>query len=70
MFRSGYCAVKYIGGSITIWRCLGGNKLGSLVKIEGKLNKEDYLKILKENAIWFRLNVIGSNFVFQQEKQK
>lgn len=37
------------------------------MKIDVRLNKEGYLKILQENTIASRLNIIGPNFVFQQD---
>lgn len=59
--------IKHGGGSVMVWGCFGNNKPGHLIKITGKLNKEGYLKILQENAIPSGINVIGRNFVFQQD---
>lgn len=58
--------VKYGSGRVMVWDCLGGSKPGSLVKIEGILKKEGYLKILHEDSIPSGLNILGPNLVFQQ----
>lgn len=60
-------SVKHGGGSVMVWGCFGNNKPGHLIKIDGKLNKEGYLKILQENAISSGMNLIELNFVFQQD---
>lgn len=41
--------------------------LAAYVKIDGRLNKKGYLKIFQEDAITSGLNVVGPNFVFQQD---
>lgn len=50
-----------------VWGCFGNNKPGHLIKIDGKLNKEGYLKILQEIAIPSGMNLIGRCFIFQQD---
>lgn len=62
-------SVKHSGGSVMVWGCFGNNKPGHLIKITGKLNQEGYLKILEDNAIPSGINVIGRNFVFQQDNE-
>lgn len=59
--------IKHGGGNVMVWGCFGNNKPGSLVRITEKLNKERYLKILKDFAIPGGLNLIGPGFVFQQD---
>lgn len=60
---------KHSGGNVMVWGCFGNNKPGNLIKITGKLNQEGYLKILEDNAIPSGINVIGRNFVFQQDNE-
>lgn len=59
--------MKHGGGSVMIWGCFGGQSLGDLIKIEGKLFKEGYKNILQSNAIPSGLRIIGNNFTFQQD---
>lgn len=42
-------AVEYGGGSIMLWVCISANGPGNLVKVEGIMRKEQYIKILEEN---------------------
>lgn len=41
--------VKHGGGSVMIWGCISTKGVGNLVFINGIMNQEQYLKILKEN---------------------
>lgn len=41
--------VKHGGGSVMVWGCISAKGIGNLVFIDGIMNKEGYLKILKEN---------------------
>ena len=59
--------VKHGGGNVMVWGCFGNNKPGYLVRITGKLNKEGYLKILQDAAVPSGLNIIGREFIFQQD---
>ena len=43
--------VKHGGGSVMVWGCFAGDKVGDLKKIEGILRKEGFLDILQNNAI-------------------
>lgn len=59
--------VKHGGGSVMIWGCFGGTSVGELVKIEGIMRKEQYRRILEESAIPSGVQILGQNFVFQQD---
>jgi transposase len=44
-------SVKHGGGGIMVWGCFSGKGLGPLVKVEGKMNRLDYIKILEKNLL-------------------
>ena len=41
--------VKHGGGSIMLWGCFSASGPGNLVKVDGIMKKEQYIKILEEN---------------------
>lgn len=41
--------VKHGGGHVMVWGCISAKGVGNLVFIDGIMNKESYLNILKEN---------------------
>lgn len=41
--------VKYSGGHIMLWGCFSASGTGNLIKIDGIMKKEDYLKILADS---------------------
>ena len=43
--------VKHGGGSIIIWGCMTAQGVGWMCKIEGKMDKEGYLEILKDELL-------------------
>ncbi|GET66728.1 helix-turn-helix domain-containing protein [Rhizophagus irregularis DAOM 181602=DAOM 197198] len=45
--------VKHGGGSIMMWGCFSGKGLGLLVKVDGKMNRLDYIDILEKNLLPF-----------------
>lgn len=52
--------------SLMIWGCVYCITVGVLVRIEGIKKREDYLKILRKNAVTFGRRIIGHPLVFQQ----
>ena len=60
--------VKHGGGSLMFWGSFSANGSGSLVKVDGIMKKEQYLKIIKENI---RQNAeklhLGSEWMLQQD---
>jgi hypothetical protein len=41
--------VKYNGGGISLWGCIGWNRVGRLAEIEGLMDAPKYISILQEN---------------------
>jgi hypothetical protein len=50
-----------------VWGSFGGNTVGDLVKIDGKMNQKDYHAILQRHAKTSGLRLIGKGFVLQQD---
>ena len=59
--------VKHGGGSVIVWGCFGNNKVGDLVRIEGIMDTKYYHKILTRHAVPSGKNLIGNEFIFQQD---
>lgn len=59
--------VKHGGGSVMVWGCFAGSKVGDIVKVEGRMVKEDYKKILEENVLESGKRLVKSRFIFQQD---
>lgn len=59
--------IKFGGGSIMVWGSFSLCGVGNICKIEGILNKEGYKTILSDYAIPSGLQLIGDNFIFQQD---
>lgn len=60
-------SVKHGGGSVMVWGCFAGCKVGNICKIEGILKKEGYKKILQKHAVPSGLRLVGPQFEFQQD---
>lgn len=59
---------KYGGGSIMLWGCFSANGSGNLVKVEGIMRKEQYIKILEENLKQAAENLnLGEYWTYQQD---
>lgn len=60
--------VKHGGGGVMVWGCMSAAGVGSLVFIDGTMDKTVYLNILKENLKHSVQKLgLGNNFYFQQD---
>lgn len=59
--------VKHGGQSIMVWGCFGNGKVGDIHRVDGILNKEGYLEILKNHALPSGHRLIGNGFIYQQD---
>ena len=58
---------KHGGGSIMVWGCMTVNGVGIIHRIEGTLDKEKYVDIMKNTVIPSGRALAGHDFVFQQD---
>jgi transposase len=59
--------VKHGGGSVMMWGCFLGDRVGDLHRVDGIMKKEDYHSILQRHAIPSGLRLYGEGFVMQQD---
>lgn len=59
--------VKHGGGSVMVWGCFAGDKVGDLVQIKGIFDKTRYHHILQRHAFPCGKKIVGRGFVFQQD---
>jgi len=43
--------VKFGGGNIMVWGCMGWNGVGQLAEIEGRMNADQYVSILEDHIL-------------------
>ena len=56
------------GGNLIVWDCISSKGVGELIFIDGILDKNKYLSILKDNLIKSANNMnIRDNFKFSQD---
>ena len=43
--------VKFGGGNIMVWVCMGWNKVGHLAEVEGRMDTNQYVSILEDHML-------------------
>jgi transposase len=60
--------VKHGGGSIMLWGCFSASGPGNLVKVDGIMHKEVYIRILEENIKQSAQKLrLGRKWIYQQD---
>ena len=60
--------VKFGGGGLMVWGCFSGKGLGPLVKVEGKMNRLDYIQILEKHLLpLINKEFNGKGYLFQDD---
>jgi transposase len=61
--------VKFGGGNIMVWGCMGWNGVGNLVEVEGRMNGQQYVDILDDNLLESMegLSIDPEIAIFQQD---
>jgi len=61
-------SVKHDGGGLMVWGCFSGKGLGPLVKIEGKMDRLSYIKILEKHLLpYISTKFNEKGYMFQQD---
>lgn len=59
--------VKHGGGKVMVWGTMARSGIGSLTIVDGRLNSEAYIKIIKKYVRKDARKLIGRRFTFQQD---
>jgi transposase len=61
--------VKFGGGNIMVWGCMGWNGVGRLAEVEGRMNAEQYVLILEDNLLpsMEESGIYWKDLIFQQD---
>ena len=61
--------VKFGGGCIMVWGCMGWNGVGILCEVEGKMDAKQYCSILEDGLLKSiqKLGIPEENVIFQQD---
>jgi len=61
--------VKFGGGNIMVWGCMGWNGVGHLAEVEGKMNADQYVSILEDHMLpsLEESGISGEEVIFQQD---
>ena len=58
--------VKFGGGSVMMWGCISCDGVGPLMKVVGRMNAADYIKMLNTSLVPY-MHSMGPNFVFMDD---
>ena len=61
--------VKFGGGNIMVWGCMGWEGVGRLAEVEGRMDATQYVDILENNLLpsMEELEISAEEFIFQQD---
>ena len=61
--------VKFGGGNIMVWRCISWEGVGRLAEVEGRMDAQQYVDILKDNLLptMEESNIPLEDLIFQQD---
>lgn len=61
--------VKFGGGNIMVWGCMGWNGVGRLVEVEGRMDAKQYVEILKDGLLPSiqESGILKEQAIFQQD---
>lgn len=59
--------VKHGGGNVMVWGCMASNGLGRLHFIDGIMNSDAYMEILKNQMLPSARNLLGRRYLFQHD---
>jgi hypothetical protein len=61
--------VKFGGGNIMVWGCISWEGVGRLAEVEGRMNAQQYVDILKDNLLptMEESNILLEDLIFQQD---
>jgi Transposase/DDE superfamily endonuclease len=67
--RTTTTTVKFGGGSIMVWGCMGWNGVGKLIEVQGKMDAEQYCAILDDAVVesMEKLDIPLEDAIFQQD---
>ena len=61
--------VKFGGGSLMVWGCMGWNGVGQLAEVEGRMDGEQYVAILNDHLLpsMEKSGIAEGDTIFQQD---
>jgi hypothetical protein len=67
--RTTTTTVKFGGGSIMVWGCMGWNGVGKLIEVQGRMDAQQYCDILDDAVVesMEKLDIPMEEAIFQQD---
>ena len=61
--------VKFEGGLLMVWGCIGWNGMGILSEVEGRMDAEQYVAILEQELLQSmqESGILEDDIIFQQD---
>ena len=58
--------VKFGGGNVMVWGCISCDGVGPIVKVEGRMNGKDYIKLLSNSLLPY-MRSMGPEYIFMDD---